>query len=587
MRGQLTDVVTQNVLPYADPRANHGRWGPFSFMPSIRSIALIIVLIGSFIWVRARHQPWVHLATTKIPQNSDPMLNLISNTRSDTSFNFTLTPDNHLLLGGRDGRVRLYDSSGRFVRDVSTVPAHYQFLKGGTQVLLLERHKPEGVIVDVFDGRVIKTVANPIVKNYQIQYCNDDASRVLTSYSLLGTRKWAIWDLSAGEHWSSIKPIFEGPDEITAPDSPDGSYLLIDRLPTSYRSPRPRIMWLKDLRITDPPEVSSRAQYIRNYQIAIAGMSARQPSDCRLEVRNVVTGKLLLSAPFPLLQRTSGGNFSVSNDGTLLAVTHMAASRSFTDVYDLSRGVQIGSRGVDRWPAPRFIPGSRHFIQYSSKYNSQCIFDDPGAEPLMLIPGSKYGRCEAPNSGLIVGVSTDEVHFFKPPGPECRLSRLGILGMPHTWLLIVAGLATVVSLIFDARRRSAVTIVPLWISLPTGILVAAASLYTLLWLILGRRELTPVPLLLFVMIALSLGSKFWRWTSLALLAALILWYANLLRLYFQLSPAAPSKFLDTFYMSPRLLPLIIPASSSAIALLLLLTMLLRRPRHSARPQVLQ
>jgi hypothetical protein len=159
--------------------------------------------------------------------------------------------------------------------------------------------------------------------------------------------------------------------------------------------------------------------------------------------------------------------------------------------------------------------------------------------------------------------------------------------MPHAWLFIATGIGVMFSLILDARRRSTVRIVPLWISLPAGVLVAAVSLYMLLSLILGRRDITPAPILIVAIIALSLGSKFWRWTSLVLLAADILWYANSLRLYFQRGPAAPGRFLDSFYMTPRLLSLIILASSAAITLLLLVTMLLRRPQHSPRPQMLE
>src|SRR5205823_3421058 len=179
--------------------------------------------------------------------------------------------------------------------------------------------------------------------------------------------------------------------------------------------------------------------------------------------------------------------------------------------------------------------------------------------------------------------TSSEFSLWKHPGPEVRLTRFGILGMPHAWLLLAAGIGAVLSLTLDARRRSALTVLPLWISLPAGIGAATISLYMLLWLILGRLELAPAPLLVFGIIALELGSRFWRWISLFILVACILWYANLLRFQFQLglSSSASLKLFDSIYNLPRLLPVTTLSVGSALSLLLLLMVLLGRQKPAS------
>src|SRR5688572_6300798 len=107
------------VLDYSMPREAR-RWGPALFRPRRRTVALIVLLIATVIWLVRRHEPWHWVAELPCDQLESPR-------RGYRALNATFTPDG-LLLFDTTGGARLYDAAnGSFVRTVLTAVDAQQF----------------------------------------------------------------------------------------------------------------------------------------------------------------------------------------------------------------------------------------------------------------------------------------------------------------------------------------------------------------------------------------------------------------------------------------------------------------------------
>jgi hypothetical protein len=152
------------------------------------------------------------------------------------------------------------------------------------------------------------------------------------------------------------------------------------------------------------------------------------------------------------------------------------------------------------------------------------VFDADARQPLarLNVPGASVGQAMVSTDGNRLALrSGGFVHLFRRAGFDCRESHLGVLGMPHVWLL--GGLLTALafSLRADGRRaRSAGTLTPLASTVALAMLVCALprTFHALLAALTGDPVLTPAPLLLVAAIGLATGSRFWRVGAIAVLA---------------------------------------------------------------------
>src|SRR2546423_8505506 len=87
-------------------------WGPIFFRPSLRSCLLLVLLIGSAIWLRLRHDPWRLINRIAVPSES---------TRScfePTYPQMWFTSRGQLLVRSRIKYVRIYDTFTGARRDI-------------------------------------------------------------------------------------------------------------------------------------------------------------------------------------------------------------------------------------------------------------------------------------------------------------------------------------------------------------------------------------------------------------------------------------------------------------------------------------
>jgi hypothetical protein len=155
------------------------------------------------------------------------------------------------------------------------------------------------------------------------------------------------------------------------------------------------------------------------------------------------------------------------------------------------------------------------------------IYDADSGQPLAGLPGMVGGieRADVSPDGRRVAVSDNGgLRLYRKVGLECRESHLGVLGMPHVWLLGGLLVALVFSLRADARRSSSAAFLsPAASVLALLILVLALprTFHAVLAGLTGEWLMTPAPLLLACAIGLCGGGRFWRLATLVVLACLL------------------------------------------------------------------
>jgi hypothetical protein len=246
-----------------------------------------------------------------------------------------------------------------------------------------------------------------------------------------------------------------------------------------------------------------------------------------IERHSARTGELLSANPPPpalwrIVPMADGGR-------ALLVPTPGAASYS-SSIVDLRRSSSTLAPGAWRGSfvhyAAAFPDGRRMVVADGSRVNGG-IYDADSGQPLARLPGMVGGieRADVSPDGRRVAVSDNGgLHVYRKVGLECRESHLGVLGMPHVWLLGGLLAALVFSLRADARRSSSATFLsPAASVLALMILVLALprTFHAVLAGLTGEWLMTPAPLLLVCALGLCAGGRFWRLTTLVALACLL------------------------------------------------------------------
>jgi hypothetical protein len=155
------------------------------------------------------------------------------------------------------------------------------------------------------------------------------------------------------------------------------------------------------------------------------------------------------------------------------------------------------------------------------------IVDARPWQPVAVLPspaGRPAGLRVSPD-GRVLGISEGDgtVRTYRRVAWECRESHLGILGMPHVWLLILLIVGLALSLRRDALgaragvwegRVAVLSLVMLVAALPRAVqFVLTACAGEWLW--------TPAPLVVIAAVGVAAGGRFWRFATIAVLAGVL------------------------------------------------------------------
>lgn len=239
--------------------------------------------------------------------------------------------------------------------------------------------------------------------------------------------------------------------------------------------------------------------------------------------------------------------------------------------------------------APRVtaaFPDGRRMLVAGGYGAGACVIDD-GQQPLARL--TTHGVADnalVSTEGNRVALRTGGlVQLFRRAGFECRESHLGVLGMPHVWLLAGLLVALALSLRADARRApSAATLTPAAATVAIGMLIVALprTFHALLAGLTGEVLLTPAPILLFAAIGLATGSRFWRLASVVVLAGVASVWVYCMVAFHQMGLAAwiPLDLIDRWFVLPR--SLTAPAFAVGVILAVAATFAIVRAPRSAR-----
>lgn len=584
------------IIDYASAAQARAPWGPIFFKPSRLTLALAVAVALTSFWLARRHTPWVTVGTIKLPLRVPK--------ETTDRLEFTFTRDNLLLI--LDDSVRLFDpAKGQIVREF-VLPAGRGNngilpLNGGTEILWLQDIgvRSVGLVYDVQTGREVASI--PIELSHE-GFSPDCAAptgrRFLASYfvdSPLDDRQYvtALWDLDAPRALNQpcvpvgILP-FPGPARF----SPDGKHIAVFASNYSH-SPMEPGQLVPSFSVVDASTL--KLQFIKTERLDVARSGTFSPDGKRivcnasplfsteiagfdvLKVFDAINGNTLINVSAPpnansqvrWLDSPTGFYSSwrgalVSPDTNFAAVINAKERLSLIDLKSAQRGgATLDLPNFSDSPLA-FFPDSQRILGPSSELRALAVYQTPSIKPVAImrnLPARIIRIAISPNEQFIAAQSDyGPLTFFRRAGVDCPESAWGTLGLPHTWLLIALTIALAFSLRRDAGRAAPFPAPPSIAFLSLGLLLIALprTIHALLGLCLGERFLTPAPILALAAISLAIGSRFWRMSTLILLAASLPLYVLLFE-YVQQAGVRESTnvfLFDRPYLIPNLIPFV-------------------------------
>jgi hypothetical protein len=576
------------LLEYASPRDGYNEpWRPLFFKFSRPSVALLLILAAAVTWLALRHDPWRLTAT--IP--------------CDLNAGNPFTADNQLLVLDTQRGVNLYDpTTGRHIRQVlptlDSANFRYTIINGGGSQIIGLPLLPTGrvTLLDVATGRTVVSMEAPRTAAVTLWLPSPDGTRLITPgyrrFDPIGlesdTTSWLLWEISAARGDRRPTPLRTLPNAGSCAFSSDGSRILMKDTADTWI--------LLDARTGDiikrggsPPGVLRGCAFNGAHLFYTFHQPwAPQTPMNRVEIYEAHTGQYVRAFDLPfttlLAELSDDGDYFLCTDplfrgnlpGNHLHVVHTPTGRI------VSSGNQIDDL------QPLFLPGSSRYLATNRRDGLWAVFGLASPHPLAILPHAKHTTRASfsPDAQTIARHDGRDLHLYRPAGPDCPESTLGLLAFPATWLITLALFAAVASLAADARRArtSAATRIPPPL-LTTGLLILA-SLFTLQFALtaaLGRFPSNPAPLLLLAAIGLTTHSRFWRVVTLWLLAATFPFTLYLLGQIYRAGVNRSSTWhvFDRYHEVPHLPPFIALALLSVLCALGILLLARARRQYDA------
>jgi hypothetical protein len=491
----------------------------------------LALLVGAnVVWLACRHEPWRPVAIPGVPWHSQQVV---------------YTPSGKLLVLGHVASVFDPDTGERICvmgkmssgadRDRRVYP-----LLGGREVLEI---LDDGLIVyDAETGRTVRAFSFPLrgpVPAADAVTPAPDGRRFYgparfdpDAYNLYGLPRpepqFYLWDLDAARRpREPLLPSRRFPFKGGVTLSPDGRTALVTNDKAAGTAADPYAA-LFDIRSggeipLEPPMPSGRQ--LPMFSADSQWLEVEVVPGLGTWMYSTRTGKVLPSpgaawAPWP--------EQAASGDGGYLV-------RSYVAVGMRDRTVELYALdGVfPRWLATHRVHGGASFGAVFFPDGSRIIGRGDGGvslaiydlklRPLARMDGPALREWTfSPDGGHLAAFGPwSEVYAYRKVGLECRETMLGVLGMPHAWLLLALVGLTALLLQRDARRlataRGAGRRVT-WIALILLLAGLPRSAQAVLTTCVGHVLPTFAPVVLISAVGLATGARFWRMAAVGGLA---------------------------------------------------------------------
>jgi hypothetical protein len=252
------------------------------------------------------------------------------------------------------------------------------------------------------------------------------------------------------------------------------------------------------------------------------------------------------------------------------------------DLFDARTGLRV-RRQTERYTQPiKFFPHSDRLLVATLKGADLAVIDVHHAQPLAILRGQARGmfapdpRISSDGQTMLTPADPngERITVDRQTGWDCPLSPLGALAFWSTWLTTGAFVALVAFLWRDARRgrrEQGRFLAHGVISVGLTVVGAVLTLHLLLTACMGGWIWTPAPLLLVCGLGLATRSRFWRLSTLVLLASLVPLEAYLGHRLQQrgLDFLSEWKLLDRTYDVPNMAPYVAIAVAAGLTIVAL------------------
>jgi hypothetical protein len=531
------------LLEYASAPLSRERWGPVVFRFSRVSLLLLALTALGAVWLGLRHEPWRQVGVI-----------------GDQGGGLAFTRDNRILAFGPSHGANLYDpATATVVRNV--LPSvdlntyRYFALAGGARILALPYTQRMALLYDTGSGRVVERLANPDGLGSRLVAIAPDGPRLVTHW--VGGKRpgssehYLGWSLTGGDGDRAPAQL---QNEMRFGDmefSTDGKRLI--QFGRSGYSGAPQGFELFDgvtfnlIKRRVAPGGGSMlavgfADAERLWAVRVEPANNGGNPRVVLETWSSATGEMIGEVAIGLngvpIQYLWDG-VVVSDDLRWVAVPHPGpVGEPILDLFDARTGLRV-RRQAYRYTQPiKFFPHSDRLLVTTLKENDLAVIDVHHAQPLAILRGQGRGmfapdpRISSDGQTILTPADPigERITVDRQTGWDCPPSPLGALAFWATWLTTGAFAALMASVWRDARRarreqgRYRVHAV---ISVGLTVVGSVMTLHLLLTACLGGWIWTPAPLLLVCGVGLATRSRFWRLSTLVLLASLVPLEANL------------------------------------------------------------
>jgi WD40 repeat protein len=516
------------ALEYASSRGTRRGRDVVIFVPSRRSVVLVLLAAAVAFWVGRRHVAWREVAHVDVGRALP----------GPTPVSFT--PQGRLLFCGGGMAMVCDPETGRpvFTFAEPTTPRGARgvsfTLSGGREIAQLD-----GKVMRVYDadsGAAVKAVRVP-------QGVSDLLYREATGVALVavspGDRRFVthtplsggniVWDLDAPQSPDqAIGPVGTLRNAHMVVFSPDGRFIAMH--------PPLQVFDSRTLRLVMAGSGSS-SYYVPGFSSDSQRVFTFSPDSGTGINAGVLLYSLSQNDPVYSGPSVSGPieKLTISPDGRLLAVleTVLPAGTPALHLIELPSGKEIARRGCPmdwRFHNLRFFPDNSRLLVHSGAFGDLTLLEVPSLGMLANVPGRLFPSAIAPSGRYITVLdystiyTSRRVRVYRQVGGECRESTLGVLGMPHVWLLLVLVAGAALSLRADAARRASEP-PGRWVSLVALVLLVGAlpraGQFLLTLCVEGRVLWSATPLVLICAIGLASGSRTWRMITMLVLGVCV------------------------------------------------------------------
>ncbi len=475
----MSDQVP-GVLQYGSRDTLRSGWGPWWFKPSRRSITLLFAVIGTAVWLGQRHEPWKLVTTVAAWPTAPSKTSIYQMSSSHTLF----VPNDKWVTIDPSFGLRVWNTrSGELLWAVNGSPAFGRW----TSIAL----SPNGSVIGVARG-----------ESGLIQYYDLAGGRMIGQRTLNKTGQITLGahgDISIENNETvSIANIFD----------PDNSNIQTFPRPNGFYGGN---CWAGPVLVTDAQPLSiSSAMEPASYRFWHTAPLREFSSDELLALLNADDTTTLAGNPqwSRYVRHLGKSEVALVNDGRLLFRA---------DVF-FSTDCRLNV-------AQNYFPNTPHVLSRGANSHAKTIYDLRTLSTLAILHGDAdrpVGNTISDNGQSII--TLDQSGFYRlwhKVNFECPESPLGVLGMPHAWLLILAFILYIASRYKDASASRPWTLR----SPPTTVVIlllaigSAGSAKILLDLCIGHVAIDPSPMLILCGLGLATGSRAWRLASMVALAA--------------------------------------------------------------------